>query len=324
VIRAATADDLPRLETLYRDFIQEVPPPSYVDVDVEHELREVAQIVDGDVAVVAEEDDGLVGFALARLRGPRRGFLTDLYVVPAARRNGVGAALVREVAARLAAGGAEVLELQVQIGNRGARAAYERWGFREADLTLSAPLAELEARLEPHARGASFGSIHVQTDDVRAVQSLIAGYVPRLGHSAGTEVTEARSGWIAVYDALADRDRSAQRRLAGEISNTLGTVVVALALEEEAVVRFLLFERGLLVDEYLSVPTYYGSLGKADELSLAANPTLVARLTGADPARVRAVARTASTPAELPPPRELLAEIAALMGLEGAERGYSP
>ena len=39
-----------------------------------------------------------------------------------------------------------------------------------------------------------------------------------------------------------------------------------------------------------------GDLSKADELSLAANPTLVARLTGADPARVRAVARTASSP----------------------------
>ena len=52
------------------------------------------------------------------------------------------------------------------------------------------------------------------------------------------------------------------------------------------------------------------------ELSLAANPTLVARLTGADPARVRAVARVASSPSELPPPRELLAELASVMNLE--------
>ena len=71
-----------------------------------------------------------------------------------------------------------------------------------------------------------------------------------------------------------------------------------------------------MVDEYLSVPTYYGALNKADELSLAANPTLVARLTGADPARVRAVARTASSPGELPPARELLAQIADVMSLE--------
>jgi hypothetical protein len=64
------------------------------------------------------------------------------------------------------------------------------------------------------------------------------------------------------------------------------------------------------------VPTYYGDLNKADELSLAANATLVARLTGADPAHVRAVARTASTPSELPPARELLEQIAAMMNLD--------
>jgi hypothetical protein len=91
---------------------------------------------------------------------------------------------------------------------------------------------------------------------------------------------------------------------------------VALRLEEGAVVRYYLFERGRMVDEYLSVPTYYGELSKADELSLAANPTLAARLTGAEPAAVRAVIRTASSVADLPPAVELLAQVAAALGLE--------
>ena len=52
-----------------------------------------------------------------------------------------------------------------------------------------------------------------------------------------------------------------------------------------------LFERGRMVDEYLSVPSYYGELSKADELSLSANATMCRRLTGAEPAQVRAVAR---------------------------------
>jgi hypothetical protein len=128
-------------------------------------------------------------------------------------------------------------------------------------------------------------------------------------------VTPACNGWVAVTDELFDRDRDAQRRLGSELSERLGVPAVALALEEESVVRFLLYDRGRMVDEYLSVPTYYGDLSKADELSLAANPTLVARLTGADPTRVRAVVRTASSPADLPPARELLEEIAAVMGL---------
>lgn len=322
MIRAATEADLPELEQLYRAFFDEVGPPEYVTVDLDHELAEVAEIVAGEVAIVADEDGALAGFALARQKGRRHGVVTDLYVVPDARRRGVAAALVREAVARLAANGVEVVEIGVQASNDVARTAYERWGFRTTDLTLAAPAAELQARLAPRRRGGSFGSIHVQTDDERAVRNVVQRFLPRLGRSAGTEVTQPRNGWITVYDELADRDRSAQRRLAGEVSMALGAVVVALALEEEAVVRFLLFERGLMVDEYLSVPTYYGALGKADELSLAANATLAARLTGADPGRVRAVARTASTPAELAPPRELLAEIAGLMGLEGAERGW--
>jgi hypothetical protein len=71
-----------------------------------------------------------------------------------------------------------------------------------------------------------------------------------------------------------------------------------------------------MVDEYLSVPTYYGALPKGDELALAANPTLVSRLTGADRDEVKRVARTAASPAELPPAPELYEQLARLMGLE--------
>jgi hypothetical protein len=41
----------------------------------------------------------------------------------------------------------------------------------------------------------------------------------------------------------------------------------------------------------------------------------VARLTGADAKRVREVARTASSPTELPPAQELYEQIAAVMGV---------
>src|SRR5439155_20457759 len=132
---------------------------------------------------------------------------------------------------------------------------------------------------------------------------------------------EARNGWVTVSDELCDLDRAAQRRLAGELSERLGAAVVALALEEGAVVRFLLFDRGRMVDEYLSVPSYYGPLPRVDELALAANPTLLARLTGAGPARVRAVARTAASPAELPRASALPAQLPDVLGLAAADDG---
>ena len=92
--------------------------------------------------------------------------------------------------------------------------------------------------------------------------------------------------------------------------------MVALALEEGSVVRFRLYERGRMVDEYLSVPTFYGELPKGDELALEANPTLVARLTGADRDEVRRVVRTAAVAGRAAPAQELYEQIARLMGLE--------
>jgi hypothetical protein len=69
------------------------------------------------------------------------------------------------------------------------------------------------------------------------------------------------------------------------------------------------------------VPDYFEPLPPGDIVALGANPTVVSRLTGAEPSRVRAAARTASSPEDLPPPDELLQEIAEAMGLEGAGRG---
>jgi hypothetical protein len=211
--------------------------------------------------------------------------------------------------------GAEMLTLGVDLQNTVARTVYRRLGFREDSLRLLVNLERLGERLAAPPDRAAIASTHVQTDDPDAVERALAQFLPRLGHAPDAQVTPAHNGWVAVTDELFDRDRDAQRRLGTELSERLGVPVVALSLEEESVVRFLLYDRGRMVDEYLSVPTYYGDLSKADELSLAANPTLVARLTGADPARVRAVVRTASSPADLPPARELLEKIAAVMGL---------
>jgi len=212
--------------------------------------------------------------------------------------------------------GAAHVSLEVLVHNADARRLYDRLGFVPVDVFMVAPLGAFAERIESDEQPASYGSLHVQTDDEAGVRRAVTQFIPRVGHTEWSEVTPGGNGWVTVTDDLCDRDRSAQRRLGAELSERMGVPVVAFALEQDAVVRFLMFERGRMVDEYLSVPTYYGDLNKADELSLAANPTLVSRLTGADPATVRAVARTASSPAELPPARELLDQIAGAMNLE--------
>ncbi|HEX6702530.1 MAG TPA: GNAT family N-acetyltransferase [Gaiellaceae bacterium] len=321
-VRPATEADEPILRKLWEEFEAEVPEPEgWVPDTWEKAWAGIREHISSGIVLLAEEDLPLAYVAVAApVDG--RAHVTDFYVRPRGRRRGMAKALLREAAARLGERGVRYVSLEVLTANAEARVVWERLGFREVVRTMVSELEPLAARLESDEKPPSFGSIHVQTDDERSVARAIDQFVPRLGRSRGTTITEARNGWIVVYDELCDRDRAAQRRLAGELSERLGAVVVAIALEEAAVVRFLLFERGRMVDEYLSVPSYYGPLPRVDELALAANPTLVARLTGADPARVRAVVRTASSPAELPPGPELLAQVAGVLGLTGAEHGF--
>jgi hypothetical protein len=190
---------------------------------------------------------------------------------------------------------------------------WARLGFEEVALVLETPMDDLERRLADVPVGASHGSVHVQSDDDASVQRALSQFVPRL---EAPVVGVAANGWIRIGDPLIDNDREAQGRLARELAHRLGAVVVALAVEHSAVVRVRLYERGRMVDEYLSVPTFYGELPKGDELALEANPTLVARLTNADREEVRRVMRTAISPADLPPADELYGTIARTMGLE--------
>jgi hypothetical protein len=201
--------------------------------------------------------------------------------------------------------------------------AWVRAGFTEEARIFRAPL-ELVERLLAGAKEPSFGSVHVQTDDVDAVVRAVRQFVPRLpGGSAGSVVAPPRNGWTAVYDELCDREPEMLRRLARELSDRMGAVVLLLGVEEGNVVRFVFLERGRVMDEYLSVPEYHGPLPPGDVIGLGANPTVVARLTGAEAARVREVARTAKNAAELPPARELIEDIASVLGVEGAGDGYT-
>ena len=206
---------------------------------------------------------------------------------------------------------------------RDAGDAWVRAGFSERARVLEAPVEVLERHLTG-GKGASFGSVHVQTDDLDGVVRAVRQFVPRLpGGSKGSVVAPPQNGWIAVYDELTDRNPEMLRRLARELSDRMGAVVLLLGVEEEQVVRFVLLERGRVMDEYLSVPEYYGEVPPGDVISMAANPTVVARLTGAQPADVRRAARTATSPDDLPPAAELAAELGALLGVSGADHGYA-
>ena len=164
----------------------------------------------------------------------------------------------------------------------------------------------------------------MQTDDVDVIQKAVEMFVPRLpGRSRGSIVTQPRNGYVTVYDDVCDRDPAMLRRLAKELSSRTGLVVITLGIEEEALVRMIIFDRGGIVDEYASVPEFHGPLPPGEVIAMHANPVVVERYTGASQASVRAAAPVASAPADLPPARELLAGLAGVLGLSGAEHGWA-
>ncbi len=200
--------------------------------------------------------------------------------------------------------------------------AWIRAGFTEVARVLVGRVDAIQAHLGGE-RGASFGSIHAQTDDLAAVTRAVRQFVPRLpGRSQGSVVLPPRDGWTSVYDELCDREPEMLRRLARELSDRMAALVIAIGVEEGVVVRYVALDRGRVVDEYLSVPEYYGPLPPGEVIALGANPRLMARLTGADAEAVRAHARTARAPAELPPAHELLAALGDAFELPGATYGY--
>jgi ribosomal protein S18 acetylase RimI-like enzyme len=319
-VRRATEADEVTLHELWDEFELEVPsPPEFLEtwdeewVDVRRDLAE-------GLVLLAEDDEGAAGYVRFGLKGGSSWHLSTAYVRPRARRHGVLRALLR---AGLAAGrerGAESVSLEVLLSNEPALATWQSLGFRPT-LQLSQPLADLEQRLDGPAV-ATFGSIHVQTDDRDQVEREVAKYRPRIAAPGANELTGPRQGWVTVFDELLERDPALLRRLARELSVATGSVVCVFVVEQDAVVGYSLYDRGSSVDDYQSVPEFHGPLPPGDVVSLEANPRVVQRLTGADPGAVRAAARTASSPAELPPARELAAQIAATMGIAGADRGF--
>ena len=305
MIRPATADDLQLVRELWQAFENEIPDEPWRPDDLAEDFAWLEDAVRSEIVLLADED----GLAVARRKGERLGFLEIVYVRPEARRKGIGAELVREVASRLRGAGMDMLELDVLASNTDARAIYERWGLKPVELTLGAPVAELEQRLAP-AAGPTFGAVHVQTDDVEKVRRDAEKFL-----RAEPEI-EISESWVRLRSDATDADPARLKALAKELSFTTGGVVLSLGVVRGSVVRYDLFDRGADVDEYLSVPEFFGPLPPGDVYALGANPTVVARLTGADAGRVRETARTAASPADLPPAQELYEQIAAVLGLQ--------
>jgi len=319
-VRPANEADQPALRELWEEFEAEVPaPPEFVET-WDDEWQDVAADIAGRGAVfIADDDEGVVGSVRATMHAGNVWHIVFAYVRPRARRQGLLKQLLAPALAEGQSRGSTRVTLDVTADNSAGVAAWKRLGFETEKLYMGASLGTVADRAWGGQHRPSSGALYVQTDDHDRVDQTVAKYLPRIGRSASTTVASPNNGWTRVDDELCNRDPTALRRLAREVSLALGAIVLTLGVEEGAVVRYVLWDRGGIADEYASVPEYFGELPPGDIVALGANPTVAHRLTGADPARIRAVARTASSPDDLPPPDELQAQLAEALGVRSGK-----
>jgi aminoglycoside 6'-N-acetyltransferase I len=136
-IRAVDAGDVAALARLRAEL--------WPDEDAAGHLQEALEALgrsDREIAFLAfDADDAAIGFAEASLRhdyvngtdSSPVGFLEGLYVVPAARRRGVGAALVAAVERWIRERGCAELASDALLDNVASHAAHAAYGFEETE-----------------------------------------------------------------------------------------------------------------------------------------------------------------------------------------------
>lgn len=114
------------------------------------------QVADG--LLVARADDRVVGFASYSIeRGTldldsTRGTLSNLYVEPAYREQGIGTTLLETAADELAAKGAAVLTIEVMADNEAARRFYREQGYESYRVAMKRSLVDRTERAEQSER----------------------------------------------------------------------------------------------------------------------------------------------------------------------------
>lgn len=133
--RVATPADAATVAGLLDAFNREFDTPT---PGVDALTTRLQDLLAGPQVVALLAGDPAVGVALVTLRtnvwyaGPV-GLLDELYVVPGLRGRGIGSALLAAAEAVIRERGGELLEINVDGGDTGARRFYERHGYTDTE-----------------------------------------------------------------------------------------------------------------------------------------------------------------------------------------------
>ncbi len=131
--RRAGTGDLPTLLPLLQAY-WEYDGIEYRDADVRRGLRELADHPELGGAYLVERGGRALGYFIFTWGfdlefGGRHGWVTDLFLLPSERGQGLGRQIVAFIDELLRAGGATCVELVVEHDNAEAQAFYRKLGF---------------------------------------------------------------------------------------------------------------------------------------------------------------------------------------------------
>lgn len=129
----ATLADLDQLTVLFAGYLEFYRVPRAAE-DIQTFLRERLQRGDSQLLLARDEQGAAQGFVqlyplYASLALRSSWLLSDLYVLPTARRKGVGEALMNAARVHAVASGACGLQLETARDNHAGQALYERLGY---------------------------------------------------------------------------------------------------------------------------------------------------------------------------------------------------
>lgn len=161
VIEPATAADLDSIVTHWVQLARgQQEYGSYIlpeqNREAMHEIL-AAHSFDGRL-LVARVDGTVAGFASFSVEqgslslSSTRGFLSNLYVRPAYRRQGIGTALLNAVEDALVERGADDLILETMADNEPARQFYRRAGYESFRVAMERSLSDQEEN-DTHSKG---------------------------------------------------------------------------------------------------------------------------------------------------------------------------
>lgn len=132
-IKKATANDIPAILALLREFAEYESLLDYLEVN--EERMRAALFGEGSVAeaIVAFADEAPIGYAIfypnfATFRGQRGMYLEDIYIQPAHRRGGTGEKMLRHICRLAKERGYERMDFMVLDWNTPAVNFYKKLG----------------------------------------------------------------------------------------------------------------------------------------------------------------------------------------------------